>query len=67
MQTSEKCCKVLSVKDGFLVCPRCHRNKKLIRIAPDTTARNLVVYCRSCKSEFKIDISEGQCFKSRSQ
>lgn len=55
------------MKDGFLVCPRCRRNKKVIRITPDTTAINLAVYCRYCKSEIRIDILEGQCFESQSQ
>lgn len=67
MKRQMKCGKVLSVRDGFLVCPRCRRNKKVIRISPDTAAINLAVYCRSCKSEIKIDIFEGQCYESRSQ
>lgn len=67
MKHQTKCGRVLSVKDDFLVCPRCRRNKKVIRITPDTTAINLAVYCRYCKSEIRIDILEGQCFESQSQ
>lgn len=58
---------MLTVRDGYLVCPRCLVNRKVVKVDPDTTARNLAVFCRHCKLELKIDIVEGQCFKSRSQ
>lgn len=58
---------MLTVKDGFLICPRCHVNKKVAKVDPDTTAHNMPVFCRSCKLEMKIDIVEGQCYPSRSQ
>lgn len=57
----------LTVKDGFLQCPTCRGNKKLLKIEPDTTATNLVVFCRFCKTEHRIDIRRGQCFESRGQ
>lgn len=60
----------LTVKDGFLICPRCaaaHLTKKIARINLDTTAHRLPVFCRNCKLEIKIDIVEGQCFESRCQ
>lgn len=59
--------KILTVRDGFLVCPVCRRNRRLIRIAPDTQARRLVVFCRDCKTEHIVDIDKGQCFESRSR
>lgn len=55
------------MKDGFLQCPTCRGNKKLLKIEPDTTATNLVVFCRFCKTEHRIDINRGQCFESRGQ
>nr|DAL14664.1 MAG TPA_asm: cysteine-rich protein [Caudoviricetes sp.] len=58
---------MLTVKDGFLVCPTCRRNRHLLRISPDTTAENLVVFCRDCKTEHHVNIRRGQCFESRSQ
>lgn len=58
---------MLTVRDGYLVCPRCLVNRKVVKVDQDTTAHNLAVFCRSCKLELKIDIVEGQCFKSRSQ
>ncbi|MCI6972345.1 MAG: cysteine-rich KTR domain-containing protein [Clostridiales bacterium] len=53
------------MKNGFLVCPNCRRNRHLQKIDPDTEATNLPVYCRDCKTENRVDIREGQCFESR--
>lgn len=58
---------MLTVKDGFLQCPNCRVNRKVMRIDPQTTAQNLPCFCRSCKAEFRVDIVQGQCFESRSQ
>lgn len=58
---------MLTVRGGYLVCPRCLVNRKVVKVDPDTTARNLAVFCRTCKLQLKIDIVEGQCFESRSQ
>ena len=59
--------KMLTVRDGYLICPHCRRNQHVRRIVPETTATMLLEYCRSCKTEFYIDISKGQCYESRSQ
>lgn len=66
MQMQGKHDRILCVRDGYLQCPVC-RNKRLMKINPDTEARALVVFCRKCKSENIVDIEQGQCFKSRSQ
>lgn len=58
---------MLTVKDGWLSCPRCRRNKRLQRVTATMSAENFPVYCRDCKSEILIDIHRGQCFESRSQ
>lgn len=57
--------KMLSVVDGYLICPHCRTNRKLLPIEPDTEAINLSVYCRVCKTRTKINISRGQCFESQ--
>ena len=57
--------KLLTVEDGFLVCPGCRTNKKLLPVEPDTEARNLRIYCRVCKRRYKVDIAKGQCFESQ--
>ena len=57
----------LSLKDGWLVCPRCRRNRHLMRIRPETRAENLQLFCRDCKSELIVNIDKGQCYESRSQ
>lgn len=64
---SQGFCGNLTVVDGYLRCPTCRSNKRLLKIDPDTTATGLTVFCRFCKTEHKIDISKGQCFESRSQ
>lgn len=65
LQTFEKAGKMLTVKDGFLVCPHCRRNRRLIQVRPDTRAERLVVFCRDCKHEIVVNIEQGQCFESR--
>ena len=57
----------MTVRDGYLVCPHCGRNRRLIRVRPDTRAEGLQVYCRDCKTETIVDIEKGQCFESRSR
>lgn len=63
LQTEPECGKLI-VKDGWLICPHCR--KRLLRVRPDTAARNLNVYCRNCKSSMMVDIIRGQCFESQS-
>ena len=67
MQTRDFCGKMLTVTDGWLECPICHRNKRMKRIAPDERGERILVFCRDCKSEIQVDIREGQCFESRSR
>ena len=67
MQTAANHGKMLTVKDGFLICPNCRQNKRLMKINPDTVAHKVVVFCRACKAENIVDIDKGQCFESRSQ
>lgn len=64
MINSKSCAIIYSTAGGRLICPTCRA--KLIRILPDTEAANLQVFCRKCKTELKIDIKSGQCFKSQS-
>lgn len=67
LQSKTKPVTLTVTKDGFLVCPRCLRNKKLQRIPPDMEAQGLPVYCRSCKSELILNIAKGQRVELRSQ
>lgn len=67
MQEQRKHGRMLLVKDGYLVCPTCKRNKRLLKISPQTEASDLVVFCRDCKTEHVVNIEQGQCFESRSQ
>jgi len=56
----------LTVKDGWVTCPVCRRNRHLIRIEPETVAKALPVFCRDCKSEIILDIDRGQSVERRS-
>lgn len=57
---------ILSVKDGWITCPSCGRNHRLLKIDDDTTATNLHVYCRTCRTEIILDIERGQSVKRQS-
>lgn len=57
---------MIPVDQGWITCPACRRNHRLLRISPDTEARNLRVYCRTCKMEIILDIDRGQSVKRQS-
>lgn len=59
--------RMLTVENGWLVCPFCKRNRRVMRIDPETVATRMIAYCRDCKREFRVDIQEGQSFESRSR
>lgn len=54
------------VINGWVVCPVCRRNQRLLRIDDDTEAKALPVYCRDCKHEIILDIGRGQSVERRS-
>ena len=56
----------LSIKDGWITCPVCRRNRRLLRITPDTQADCLPVFCRDCKTEIILHIERGQSVERRS-
>lgn len=66
MQEQRNCGKLI-VKDGWVTCPVCRRNIHLVKIRPDTEARNLQIYCRVCRSEIVLNIEKGQCVKRQCQ
>lgn len=57
---------IIKVVDGWVTCPVCNQNKKLLRVTPATRAQHLPVHCRKCKTEIILDI-EGQSVERRSQ
>lgn len=65
MQTKTKH-DTLVVKDGWVTCPVCKRNRRLLRIADDTEATGLPVFCKDCKTEHILDIARGQSVERRS-
>jgi len=56
----------IRVTNGWITCPVCKRNKRLLRIEPETEAKGLPVYCKDCKTEIILDISRGQSVERRS-
>lgn len=67
MNTAPKRGTLYMVRDGFLICPICGRNHKLLRIDPETRAKHLAVWCKICRREIILDIDECQCRESQSQ
>lgn len=65
MKRTQNYGKMLTVSSGWLWCPVCHRNKRVMRIRPDTNGTRVPAYCRDCKAELLLDIIEGECFESR--
>jgi len=65
LQRAEKCGKLV-VKNGWVTCPVCRRNHRLIRVEPETEARNLPIFCRDCKSTVILNIDRGQSVERRS-
>ena len=59
MQSTRKCDSIV-VKDGWITCPECGRNHRLLRITPETEAHGLPVYCRTCRREIVLNIERGQ-------
>lgn len=43
---------------GWLTCPKCRRNKRLLRVRAGTVADELPVYCRDCKTEIVLHIEQ---------
>lgn len=41
--------------DHWICCPRCG-NDRMLRVGPDTTARNMPVYCKRCRQHIKVNI-----------
>lgn len=66
MQVNTKSVKLI-VKDGWISCPVCGRNHRLLRITDETEACGLPVYCRTCRSELILNIDKGQSVKRQSQ
>ena len=56
----------LVTKDGWITCPICRRNHRLLRITDSTVAHDLPVYCRDCKKEIVLNIDRGQSVERRS-
>lgn len=57
---------ILPVVSGWIACPACRRNHRLLKITDETEAHSLRVYCRTCRTEIILDIERGQSVKRQS-
>lgn len=55
---------ILTVKGEHAVCPRC-RSRMAPKILPSTAGKDIVLYCRKCKTELIVDIEPGQRLKGQ--
>jgi hypothetical protein len=58
--------RMCTVKDGWLACPVCRRNRRLLHVLPETQATCLEVYCKTCKTAVQVNIARGQSVERRS-
>ena len=52
--------KMLTVRNGFPICPHCNRGRFYVRVLPGATVKNVGVLCRNCKKETVLNIVEGE-------
>ena len=64
LQTARTSGKMLTVRDGYLICPVCRQNRKLLPVLPSTSGRDIVAWCSKCKHRTIVNIDHGQCFES---
>ena len=62
MQSGSSFDKMLVVTNGWVQCPRCRRNRRLMRVRQDTTGQNIPAYCRDCKTELLVTVSLGKAY-----
>lgn len=60
LQTMMKSGKLI-VRNGRYVCPNCKQTTNQ-KADDETNASNLILWCRSCKAEYRVNIQRGQCF-----
>lgn len=58
MQSLDYRGKILTVEGGWLACPVCGRNHRLLRITPQTQARDLPLFCKRCGNEILVNIDD---------
>ena len=61
---SDSC--ILDLQDGRIVCPVCRRRTDQV-VLSETSADQLVVFCKWCKHELVVKIEDGlcQCLRQR--
>ncbi len=54
---SAPACDKITAEQKWLMCPACGR-AKVLKLLPTTEARDLIVYCKSCKAESIVNIPQ---------
>ena len=57
---------MLTVKDGWLLCPACGRSR-VLKVHPETRGEAFPVFCKKCGRESLVDIDKSQCQSHESQ
>ena len=60
MNRAENRGKMLTVKDGWLLCPVCG-GSRVLRIYPETSGQKIQVFCKRCSKESIVNIEQCQC------
>lgn len=66
MQSAFERGRILTVEHGWIKCPYCS-SRRLLRLLPETSARNLAVYCRHCRHEVVLNIEEARAREASAQ
>lgn len=66
LTTQAKTDKMITVKNGWAICPIC-REPRFKRVRPNETAALVYVHCRRCKNDIPLMLKQGQCFESQGQ
>ncbi len=53
----------ISADNKWLLCPIC--GQKVMKLLPSTTATNLPIYCKRCKQETVMNITQSQSLRAR--
>ncbi len=48
----------IKTNQGWLMCPACGKHK-VLKLRPDTEAKNLTVHCKRCGAESVVNILPG--------
>jgi len=60
---------IFPVKGGYVICPICQQygmSKRIHHLTPGEQCQSTALFCRYCKTEYIVDIVDGQCVQRQS-